>query len=205
MLADRINAAARRVPNWALYILCPLPALWLLWQGLTGGLGVEPIKALEHELGELALQLLIAGLCITPLRKLAGVNLLKFRRAVGLIAFLYVALHLLVWLALDVQIPAQIWADIVKRPYITVGMLGFALLIPLALTSNNLSLRRLGGRRWRQLHRLTYGAVLLGALHYMMLAKGFQIEPLVYLTVVLGLLALRLPGIAVARRSGQRG
>ena len=205
MLADRINAAARRVPTWALYILCPLPALWLLWQGLTGGLGVEPIKALEHELGELALQRLIAGLCITPRRKLAGVNLLKFRRAVGLIAFLYVALHLLVWLALDVQIPAQIWADIVKRPYITVGMLGFALLIPLALTSNNLSLRRLGGRRWRQLHRLTYGAVLLGALHYMMLAKGFQIEPLVYLTVVLGLLALRLPGIAVARRSGQRG
>ena len=71
-LVEGVNRLALRVPNWALYILCPIPALWLLWQGLTGGFGVEPIKALEHELGELALQLLIAGLCITPLRKLAG-------------------------------------------------------------------------------------------------------------------------------------
>ncbi|MBN9889912.1 protein-methionine-sulfoxide reductase heme-binding subunit MsrQ [Salipiger abyssi] len=205
MIADRINRLARRVPNWTLYILCPLPALWYLWLGLTGGLGVEPIKALEHALGELALQLLIAVLCISPLRKHAGVNLLKFRRALGLIAFLYVTLHLLVWLLLDVQIPAQIWADIVKRPYITVGMAAFVLLIPLALTSNNLSLRRLGGKRWRQLHKLTYGAVLLGGLHYVMLAKGFQIEPLIYLAAILGLLALRLPALGSPDRARQRG
>ncbi|APZ52328.1 protein-methionine-sulfoxide reductase heme-binding subunit MsrQ [Salipiger abyssi] len=205
MIADRINRLARRVPNWTLYILCPLPALWYLWLGLTGGLGVEPIKALEHALGELALQLLIAVLCISPLRKHAGVNLLKFRRALGLIAFLYVTLHLLVWLLLDVQIPAQIWADIVKRPYITVGMAAFVLLIPLALTSNNLSLRRLGGKRWRQLHKLTYGAVLLGGLHYVMLAKGFQIEPLIYLAAILGLLALRLPTLGSPGRARQRG
>ena len=145
------------------------------------------------------------GLCITPLRRFAGVNLLRFRRAVGLIAFFYVLLHLLVWLVLDVQIPAQIWADIVKRPYITVGMAGFALLIPLALTSNNLSVRRLGGLRWRQLHRLTYAAVLLGALHFVMLAKGFQIEPLAYLIAVLGLLALRLPALETMSRRRLRG
>ncbi|MBN8187814.1 protein-methionine-sulfoxide reductase heme-binding subunit MsrQ [Salipiger thiooxidans] len=205
MIADRINAATRRVPSWTLYILSPLPALWWLWQGLTGGLGVEPIKALEHALGEFALQLLVVGLCITPLRRFAGVNLLRFRRAVGLIAFFYVLLHLLVWLVLDVQIPAQIWADIVKRPYITVGMAGFALLIPLALSSNNLSVRRLGGLRWRQLHRLTYAAVLLGALHFVMLAKGFQIEPLVYLIAVLGLLALRLPALDTMSRRRVRG
>ena len=147
--------------------------------------------ALEHELGELALQLLIAGLCITPLRRHAGVNLLKFRRAVGLMAFFYVALHLLVWLLLDIQDPARIWADIVKRPYITIGMAGFVLLVPLALTSNNWSVRRLGPR-WRKLHKLTYLAVILGGIHYIWLVKGIQIEPLVYMAVILGLLSLRL-------------
>lgn len=192
-LSGAINQLARRVPTWPVYLLGAVPPVWLLYLALTGGLGVEPIEALEHKLGELALQLLIAGLCITPLRRFAGVSLLKFRRALGLVAFAYVLLHLLVWLLLDVQIPAQIWADIVKRPYITVGMAAFLLLIPLAMTSNAFSLRRLGAKRWRQLHRLTYAAVLLGALHFVMLAKGFQIEPLLYLAAVAGLLAMRLP------------
>ncbi|RAK16710.1 protein-methionine-sulfoxide reductase heme-binding subunit MsrQ [Salipiger aestuarii] len=193
MIADRINAVTRRIPPWPLYLIAVLPPVWLLYQGLTGGLGVEPIRALEHELGQLALKLLIAGLCITPLRRFAGVNLMRYRRAVGLIAFFYVVLHLLVWLVLDVQIPSQIWADILKRPYITVGMGAFALLIPLAVTSNNMSIRKLGGRTWRKLHRLAYGAALLGGLHFVMLVKGFQIEPLIYMGVVLVLLVLRLP------------
>lgn len=188
---DGINRGARKVPVWLLYLLSPVPAVWLFVSGLFGGLGVEPVKALEHELGELALQLLIAVLCITPLRRLAGINLLRFRRAMGLIAFLYVVLHFLVWMVLDVQIPAQVWADIVRRPYITVGMAALALLIPLALTSNNRSIRRLG-RNWQKLHRLTYVAVALGALHYVLLAKGFQTEPLLYAGAVGGLLALRL-------------
>jgi len=202
MLVDRINKGARRVPSWLVYLLLALPAPWFFYSGATGGLGVEPIKALEHELGELALQLLIAGLCITPLRRHAGVNLLKFRRAVGLMAFFYVALHLLVWLLLDIQDPARIWADIVKRPYITVGMAGFLLLLPLALTSTNGAIRRLG-KRWRQLHRLVYAAALLGGLHFVMLAKGFQIEPLLYLGATVVLVALRLPALQrrVALRS----
>ncbi|MGR3821258.1 MAG: protein-methionine-sulfoxide reductase heme-binding subunit MsrQ [Salipiger marinus] len=193
-MRDRINTALRRIPAWVIYVMAPLPVVWLVWQGFIGGLGVEPIRALEHELGEIGLQLLLAGLCVTPLRRYLGLNLLKFRRALGLVAFFYITLHLLVWLVLDVQIPAQIWADIVKRPYITVGMLAFVLMVPLALTSNNASVRRLGAR-WRRLHWLTYPVAVLGALHFVLLAKGFQIEPLIYLTLALLLVALRGRGL----------
>jgi sulfoxide reductase heme-binding subunit YedZ len=191
MLVDTINKTARRIPTWAVYLVCAAPAPWLFYLGLTGGLGPEPIKALEHEYGELALKLLIAGLCITPLRRFAGINLLKFRRAIGLMAFFYVAAHLLVWLILDVQHLSQIWADILKRPYITVGMAGFVLMLPLALTSNNWSVRRLRSK-WQQLHKLTYLVALLGAAHFVMLSKGLQLEPLAYLAVVLALLLMRL-------------
>ncbi len=191
-IADRINAILRKVPVWALYILYLLPVPWLLWQAQTGGLGREPIKALEHELGEIALQLLIFGLAITPLRRFLGINLIRFRRMFGLLAFIYVTLHLLVWLVLDVGVLSQIWTDILKRPYITIGMLAFVLLIPLAVTSNNWSVRRLGPG-WRKLHRLVYAAVLLGGLHFVMLTKTFEAEPLLYMAAILGLLALRLP------------
>lgn len=190
MLLDQINKAARNLPVWVVYVALACPAPWLFWQALTGALGVDPTKVLEHRYGEIALQLLIAGLCVTPLRRHLGLNLLRFRRAIGLMAFFYVSAHLLVWLVLDVQIPSQIWADIFKRPFITIGMAGFALLIPLALTSNTWSIRRLG-RRWAQLHRLTYGAALLGGLHFVLLAKGFQLEPFLYLATVIGVLALR--------------
>ncbi len=191
MLTNSINRAARAVPAWLIYVLGILPAAWFLYEGMTGASGPEPIKALEHELGEFALKLLIAGLCITPLRKHLGVNLLKFRRAIGVIAFFYVFAHLLVWLVLDVQLLGQIWADIVKRPYITVGMGAFVLMLPLAVTSNNWSVRRLGPR-WRKLHKLTYAVCLLGGLHFVMLVKGFQLEPLLYLGSIILLLALRI-------------
>ncbi|KIC18439.1 MULTISPECIES: protein-methionine-sulfoxide reductase heme-binding subunit MsrQ [unclassified Leisingera] len=187
-----LNQLLRRLPVWAVYLLGALPAPWLFYQGLTGGLGVEPIKALEHEYGELALQLMILTLAVSPLRRLAGLNLMKFRRAIGLLCFFYVLCHLLVWLVLDVQILGQIIADIAKRPYITIGMAAFVLMLPLALSSNNLSVRALG-RTWTRLHRLTYAAALLGGLHFVMLSKGFQIEPLIYLGLTLLLLALRLP------------
>ena len=191
-LVQRINRGVGRVPPWLLYIVSVFPPLWLLWLGLTGGLGVEPIKELEHELGELALQLMILTLAIRPIYEWSGLNLMKLRRAIGLITFFYVVLHLLVWLVLDVGILSEIWADIVKRPYITVGMAALILMIPLAITSNNLSLRKLGPKRWKRLHQLTYAAALLGALHYVMLAKGFQLQPLIYLGIVLLLLAARV-------------
>ena len=138
------------------------------------------------------LMFLIAGLAITPLRRVVGLNLIKFRRAIGLLTFYYVVCHLLVWLFLDVQIVSEIWADIIKRPYVTVGMLGFVLMVPLAVTSNNWSVRKLGPR-WRSLHKVVYLIAVLGALHFIMLTKGFQLEPLIYMAVILGLLALRLP------------
>ena len=199
MLADRVNSAARRIPLWLVYSIGLLPAPWFLYLGLTGGLGAEPIKALEHELGLFALQLLIAGLTITPLRRFAGINLIRFRRAIGVLAFIYVALHLLVWLVLDVQALSQVWADILKRPYITIGMTAFALMLPLVFTSNNWSVRRLGPI-WRQLHKLTYIVVLLGGVHFVMLRKGFQIEPLAYLAAILILLVLRVPFGQILRR-----
>ncbi|OIP86428.1 MAG: sulfoxide reductase heme-binding subunit YedZ, partial [Rhodobacterales bacterium CG2_30_65_12] len=181
-LADTINRAARKLPTWPLYGFGALPPFWYLYLGFTGGLGVEPISALEHRLGLLALQFLIAGLVITPLRIWAGVNLIRFRRALGLLAFYYISAHLLAWLLLDVRDPARIWADIVKRPYITIGMAGFLMLVPLAITSNMASIRRLGAR-WRQLHLLVYPAVLAGGLHFVILRKGWQVEPLAYLAV----------------------
>jgi len=191
-IMDRVNGLVRKLPTWVVYILCLLPVPWLLYLAQTGGLGVEPIKALEHELGQIALKLLVAGLAITPLRRYAGLNLIKFRRCLGLLAFIYVSLHLVVWLVLDVGIPSQIWADIIKRPGVTIGMAGFLCLVPLAATSNNYAIRKLGPK-WRTLHKLTYLAVILGGVHFVWLVKGFQLEPLIYMAVILGLLALRLP------------
>ncbi len=199
-LAGTLNGWLRRVPAWPLYVLAPMPPVWFLWLGLTGGLGAEPINALERELGLLALQVLVVSLAVTPIRRFLGLNLIRFRRALGLIGFFYVALHLLVWVALDVQSLERIWADIVKRPYITVGMAGFVMLIPLALTSTDGMVRRLGAARWRQLHRLVYPAVLLGGIHNVMVAKVWEIDRLAWLVAILVLLALRL---RVPNRAGQ--
>ena len=191
-MVQSANAWIRKVPTWPVYAIGLMLPVWYLYLGLTGGLGVEPIEELEHRLGELALQLLIVTLAVTPLRRFTGINLLKFRRALGLIAFYFASTHFLVWLVLDVQIPAQIWADILKRPYVTIGLASFLLLVPLAVTSNAWSIRRLGAPRWRRLHQLSYGAAILAAVHFIWLAKGFQVEPLAYLAVILFLLAARL-------------
>ncbi|NIZ11489.1 protein-methionine-sulfoxide reductase heme-binding subunit MsrQ [Pseudooceanicola sp. HF7] len=187
-----VNTALRRVPAWPLYILGVLPPAWLLWAGLTGQLGFDPVKAMEHQMGEWGLWLLIAGLCVTPARRYLGISLLRYRRGLGLLAFFYILGHMLIWLLLDVQILAQVWADILKRPYITIGMGAFVLMIPLALTSNNWSIRKLG-KQWRQLHKLVYAVALLGSLHFILLVKGLQLEPLIYMAVIIGLLLLRLP------------
>jgi len=193
VLVDRINGFARWLPTWVVYVIYLSAVPWLLYLAQTGGLGPEPIKELEHELGAIALQLLILGLCITPLRDYFGLNLLKFRRAYGLLAFIYVVLHLSVWVVLDMNLLwGQMWADVWKRPYITIGMAGFLVLVPLALTSNNRSVRKLGAVTWRKLHMLTYVAVVLGGLHFLWLVKGIQLEPILYMAVILGLLALRL-------------
>ncbi len=191
-ISKPVNTALRRVPAWPLYIVGVLPGVWDFYLGLTGGLGAEPIKALEHELGRFALQLFIVVLAITPLRQLTGISLIKYRRALGLLVFFYVSVHLAVWLFLDVQDVGAIWKDILKRPYITIGMVGFALLIPLAITSNNKSIRRLGPLIWRKLHLLTYPAIMLGGVHFVWLRKGWQVEPMMYLLVIVLLLVRRV-------------
>ena len=191
-IVDRVNGLARKVPRWPFYWVAALLPVWLLHAALTGGLGVEPIEVMEHQLGEWGLQVLIASLCITPLRRHVGLNLLKFRRVLGRVGFAYILLHLLVWLFLDVQIWSQIWADILKRPYITIGMAGFLLLVPLAATSSDWAIRRMGAASWRRLHKLSYAAVPLGAVHWVMLSKGWQWEPLLYLAAVALVLATRI-------------
>jgi sulfoxide reductase heme-binding subunit YedZ len=190
-VAQAVNGVLRRIPAWPLYIVAVIPPVFMFFAALNGKLGVDPVKSLEHEMGELGLQILIVVLAISPLRRFTGISLIKFRRALGLIGFFYIFLHLLVWLVLDVQILDQIVKDILKRPYITIGMAAFVLMIPLAITSNNRSLRKLGPK-WRSLHKLTYPAVILGGVHFVWLVKGWQLEPLIYLAVILGLLALRI-------------
>lgn len=191
-LAQRINGWIRRVPAWPIYLLGFAYMGWLFWQALNG-VSVEPIDWLERSYGITGLQLLVATLAVSPLRRFLGINLLKFRRALGLMVFFFVLAHFSVWALLDVQALSAVWADVVKRPYITIGMAAFLLLIPLALTSNNASVRRLGGAGWRRLHWLTYVIAVLGVVHYIWLARGFALEPLVYLGIVLVLLATRVP------------
>jgi sulfoxide reductase heme-binding subunit YedZ len=189
-MTDALNTATRKTPNWLLYLLGGAYPVWLLYAGFTGALGVDPVKAMEHALGKTGLQLLVVVLLISPLRRFTPVNLISWRRALGVLGFVYILLHFLVWMVLDVQILSQVWADIVKRPYIIVGMVSLLILLPLALTSNNWSVRKLGPR-WRKLHKATYVAVLLGGIHYIMQIKSFQYEPYVYLIVIVGLLVLR--------------
>ena len=191
-VAASLNGALRRVPTWSVYGLGLVPLGVLVWQALSGQLGIDPVKALEHQLGLTALQLLLAGLLVTPLRRWAGINLIRYRRAIGLLAFLYAILHLLVWLLLDLQLRwSEIGADLVKRPYIIAGLLGLACLVPLAVTSNGWSVRRLGAAAWQRLHRLTYAAVLLGALHYLLLVKVWSAEPVLYGLAAVMLVMLR--------------
>jgi sulfoxide reductase heme-binding subunit YedZ len=189
----RINTYLRRIPVWALWLAALTPGLWVFWRGLNGDLGADPVRALELALGKKGLQLLILSLAVTPLRRFTGVNLMRFRRALGLLAFTYITAHFLAWLLLDMGgFWDQALRDIVKRPYITIGMAALALLAPLAITSNAASIRRLGAR-WRALHKLAYPAALLGAVHYTLIGKTWMAGALIYLGIVLLLLALRLP------------
>lgn len=189
---DRINTLSRRVPVNAVYLAGILPFLWIVWLAVSNGLGPDPVKEIELRLGELGLQLLVAGLLVTPLRW-AGLNLIRFRRAIGLLAFFYVAMHLLTWVVLDMGLRwDQMAADLVKRWYIIIGMLAFAAMLPLAITSNNASIRRLGAATWNRLHRLTYVAALGGAVHYLMLVKAWPVEPLLYLGAITALLLARV-------------
>lgn len=192
-LTDRINAEIRRVPVWLIWILGLLPLALLVADTVQNRLGVDPIPKIEHRLGRTALYFLIASLAVTPLQRFIGLRLILWRRTIGLLAFTYICLHIAAWALLDMgMIWGQVLRDIVKRPYLLVGMSAFLLLLPLALTSNNLSIRRMGGAAWRRLHRLVYLAVPLAGLHYLWVGKLVQPAPVFWLVVTLGLLILRM-------------
>lgn len=182
-----------QVPKIAVYIVGFVPAVWLFYEGINDRLGADPMRYLEQALGLWALRFLIATLSITPLRQLLNINLLRYRRAIGLLTFYYAALHLMTYIVLDQGLDfAAIFADIVKRPYITIGMATFVILIPLAVTSNNASIRRLGGQVWARLHRLVYLAAIGAALHFLLVVKSWPPEPLVYAAIVAALLGYRV-------------
>lgn len=190
-LSRRVSQVAARVSPWFVYAAGFLPLAWIIYLTLMDRLGADPTRELEHRLGLWGLRFLIITLCITPLRQLTKVSLLRFRRALGLLAFWYAALHFTVYLVLDQQLDlAAIWTDIFKRYYITIGFAAFLILVGLALTSNRLSIRKLGAR-WTQVHKLIYVAIALGAIHFLMSVKSWPAEPVIYALIVLALLAWR--------------
>ncbi|MFP1645904.1 protein-methionine-sulfoxide reductase heme-binding subunit MsrQ, partial [Pontitalea aquivivens] len=192
MRAARFNDALRQLPPFVVYMAGLLPLVWIVWLGVVGDLGVDPVKEIEHRLGKIALWLLAGGLVVTPLRRFVGVNLVRFRRALGLLAFFYVVLHLAAWAILDMgMLWAQVAADLVKRSYLVLGFGGFVLLVPLAMTSNDRAVRWLRGN-WRRLHWLVYPAALLGVAHYLWQMKVVTLEGWLWLGTILVLLATRL-------------
>ena len=194
-----INSFARRVPTGVVWAASGLPFVWLVWAAATNQLGADPVKAIELQLGLWGLQFLLASLCITPLRRL-GLNLIRFRRALGVMAFFYIAMHFLAWVVLDMGLRwDEILRDLYKRPYIILGMIGLLAMIPLAVTSTNAAIRRLGPARWRRLHQLAYVAAVAGAAHFVILVKGWPPEPLLYAAAVGALLLLRLRVPKVSR------
>ncbi|HWL56482.1 MAG TPA: protein-methionine-sulfoxide reductase heme-binding subunit MsrQ [Paracoccus sp. (in: a-proteobacteria)] len=191
-MAQILNRWFRKLPVWVVWALGAIPLALLVWDVLHGNLGIDPVRDIEHRLGRTALYLLIGTLAVTPLLRLTRINLMRFRQALGLICFSYVILHLSAWVVFDMAfLWAQMLKDVVKRPYLIFGMLAFLMLLALAVTSNRLSMRRMGAG-WRRLHRLIYPAALLAALHWIWALKLWESKPLLMLAAILALLALRL-------------
>jgi len=184
----------RWIAKPAVWVLALAPLAWLAWQVAHQQLGPNPAEAMNRFLGDWALRLLWIALAVTPIRIVTGnATVVRFRRLLGLFAFFYVALHLLSYVAVDQFFDwAAIWNDIVKRTYITLGMAAFLVLAALAATSTKGMIKRLGGRNWNRLHKGVYLAGVLAAIHFIMMRKGFQLEPLIYAGILAGLLATRL-------------
>jgi methionine sulfoxide reductase heme-binding subunit len=176
---------------WMLYVIGLCPAAWYFYLAATGGLGFNPVKEFEHLLGIWALRLIIATLAITPLRDLAGINWIRYRRALGLLAFYYVLMHFSVYALLDLRLDlGAVGGDIAKRPYITIGFACLLLLLPLAVTSNNWSIRKLQ-QGWNKLHKLVYLIAAGGAFHYVLAVKSVTLVPFIHIALIVLLLAYR--------------
>ena len=190
-LFDLVRASVRRLRSWHIYVSLLVPLLFLTYDLLSGRLGVDPMRAIEKSLGVTAIYILILTLCITPFSALTVINFIRFRRAFGLMSFFYIILHLSTWLLLDMQLRwVEIAESLTRKPFIVFGMMGFLLLIPLAATSNNYSMKRLG-KYWQKLHKLIYVAIILGGIHYLMMEKTLQNDAIITFIIIIALISLR--------------
>lgn len=190
-----------RTPNIAqigaikalLFVLCAMPALLLAHGWFNNTLGANPIEVVTHSTGEWTLRMLLITLAVTPLRRITGLHwLLRVRRQLGLFAFAYASMHFATYVWLDLYFDWNAIAlDIIERPFVTVGFAAFLLLIPLAVTSNQAAIRRLGGRKWLSLHRSVYAIAILGIIHYWWLVKADVLKPVLYALILLALLGVR--------------
>ncbi len=184
----------RWVAKPVLFVLCSVPLAWLVWDGVTNNLGANPVETVRRYTGDWTLRFLLIALTVTPLRRLTGWHVVvRLRRMLGLFAFFYACLHFVSYIWLDQFFMWDaIIEDILDRPYITVGVASFLLLIPLAVTSTNGMARRLGGRRWQRLHQLVYLIAVLGVIHFLWLVKSDISEPVIYGAILALLLGFRL-------------
>jgi len=190
-------------PRWLrplVFVVCLIPAAWVVFAiasdffSGTRLLGSNPIKEAEDFTGRWVLRFLMFTLAVTPIRQTLGWNWLqRYRRMLGLFAFAYATMHLSIYFFLDLELAwGDLWADIVKRPYITIGMAAFALLVPLAVTSTAKMVKRLGGKRWAALHRSIYVIVVLGTIHFWMAVKRDITLPLIFALIFAVLLGYRV-------------
>jgi sulfoxide reductase heme-binding subunit YedZ len=199
-----VTTRSRVVLKVVVWAVALTPLAGLLYGFATDNLSVNPIEYVTRELGEATIRLLLATLALTPLRLLFGWGWpVTLRRLLGLFAFFYAVLHFSVWIVLDHFFDWRTMGDdIVKRPWITVGVAALVLLTPLAATSTTGMIKRLGGQTWRRLHRLVYVAAVLGCLHYIWLAKKVLIQPWLYAGLLAVLLGIR--GFDASRRLSKR-
>ena len=178
----------------ALFVVCLIPVALLVWRGVTGELTANPIEFITHRTGDWTLRFLLITLAITPLRRLSGWNaVVRLRRMLGLFAFFYGSVHFLTYVVLDHFFAFDsILEDVTERRFVTAGVTGFVLMIPLALTSTQAMVRRLGGKRWQALHRFVYVSAVAGVVHYTWLVKADIRPPLMYGAVLALLLGLRV-------------
>lgn len=199
-----------RLKTWLkpiVFTLCLLPLAGLVYGAATFTLGANPVEHIIRELGEWALRFLLLGLVLTPLRNLTGWSWpITLRRMIGLYAFFYTSLHLLVFVGADLEFSlSALWTEIIKRKFITVGMIAFVLLLPLAVTSTNKMVKRLGDPAWKKLHKLVYPIALLAVLHFYWMAKADKTEPLIYAAIAAALLLYRvMDGYKPLRRLTRR-
>ena len=206
-----LDARTVRRAKLVLFALCLYPLASLVWLGFAGGLGADPVEFIRRSTGTWTLDFLIITLSVTPLRRATGWHwLIRLRRMLGLYAFFYAMIHVVTYLWLDQLFDmAAIWRDIVKRPLIAAGFLSFVLMIPLAATSTDRMVRRLGGKRWQQLHRAVYLIAVAGVIHFWWLVKIDYTRPLIYSMIIGALLVARIvfrigrkgPAIGAARNA----